>query len=96
MNMPPMAIMRMAMSKLQSINPNGFQAVDTAMKNGGSPISFWNQISKQMNPGQVQGILKNASQYGCPQNIISQFQGANNNLKDTRSQSGKPQDNKPN
>lgn len=93
---PPMAIMKSVMTRLQNINPQGFQLVDQAIKNGGNPLGIWQQISKQMNPSQLQGILNNAGQYGCPQSVINQFQGINKNLKDTGSQSEKTQDNKPN
>ena len=93
---PPMPVMRMFMTRLQNINPQGFQLVDQAIKSGGNPMGIWQQLSKQMNPNQVQGILNNAGQYGCPQSIINQFQGINKNLKDTGSQSERTQDNKPN
>lgn len=93
---PPMPIMRMFMTKLQNINPRGFQFVDEAIKSGGNPIGIWQQLSSKMDPNQIQGILNNAGQYGCPQSIINQFQGINKTLKDKGSQSEKVQDNKPN
>lgn len=92
----PMSVMQMAMSKLQNVNPEGFQFVSNAMKSGGNPMGIWQQMSGKMNSNQIQGILKNASQYGCPQSIINQFQGTNNKLKDNKSQSENSQENKPN
>lgn len=96
MTTPPMQIMRMFMTKLQNINPQGFQFVDQAMKNGGNPMGIWQQISSKMNTNQIQGLLNSVGQYGCPQSVINQFQGVNNNLKDIKPQDEKDQNNKPN
>lgn len=95
MTTPPTPIMRMFMTKLQNMNPQGFQFIDQAMKNGGNPMGIWQQISSKMNPNQIQGLLNNAGQYGCPQNIINQFQNVNNNSKNVKSQDEKEHSDKP-
>ena len=72
MQMSP--IMQMLMSKLQSKNPQGYQAVSQAMRSNGNPQAMLKQLLGNATPEQKQGLLNQAKSYGVPDNILSQLQ----------------------
>lgn len=72
MNMNP--VIQMLMQRLQGKNPQGYQFVNTAMRNGGDPNTILNQMMKNSTPEQKQGLINMAKQYGVPENILKQIQ----------------------
>lgn len=67
------------MSRLQKINPQGFQFVNTAMKNGGNPNLIANQMLNQMTPEQRQGLINTAKPFGISEDYFNQLQNINKN-----------------
>lgn len=67
------------MNKLQSINPQGFNFVNTAMKNGGNPNLIAKQILNQATPEQRQGLLNSVKPFGITENYFNQLQNYNPN-----------------
>ena len=62
------------MNRLQTKNPQGFQAVNTLMQNNGDPRAMLQQLMSNTTPEQKENLLKQAKQYGVPDNILSQVQ----------------------
>ena len=71
---PQNSIINMLMSRLQSKNPQGFQMIQQAMSNGGNPQVMLQQLKSKTQPEQMQSILNQAKQMGCPENILAQIQ----------------------
>lgn len=67
-------VMQMLMSQLQNKNPQAFQFVNTAMRNGGDPNAVLQQLMKNATPEQKQGLINTAKQYGVPDNYLKQIQ----------------------
>ena len=67
-------IINMLMSRLQSKNPQGFQMIQQAMNSGGNPQVMLQQLKSKAEPQQIQSILQQAKQMGCPENILAQIQ----------------------
>lgn len=44
------------------------------MQNNGNPQALVQQLIGNATPEQREGLLKQAKQYGCPDNILSQIQ----------------------
>jgi len=62
------------MSQLQVKNPQGFQVIQNLMNNNGNPEQLVNQLIGNATPEQRTSILKQAKQYGVPDNILSKIQ----------------------
>ncbi|MBQ6631945.1 MAG: hypothetical protein IJH55_07575 [Romboutsia sp.] len=71
------------MNRLQKINPQGFQFINTAMRNGGNPNLIANQMLNQLSPEQKQGLMNNAKPFGITENYFNQLQNykPNNNTQ---------------
>jgi len=44
------------------------------MRNNGNPTAMLKQMMSNATPEQKEGLFKQAKQYGCPDNILSQIQ----------------------
>lgn len=71
------------MNRLQTINPQGFNFVNTAMRNGGNPNLIANQLLNQLSPEQRQGLMNSAKPFGITENYFNQLQNykPNNNTQ---------------
>lgn len=76
------------MNKLQTINPQGFNFVNTAMRNGGNPNLIANQLLNQLSPEQRQGLMNSAKPFGITENYFNQLQNykPNNNTQNNNTQ----------
>lgn len=70
--MTPMLSMMLGM--LQNRNPQMFQNINTAMTSGQNPQQLLKQIMGKASPEQREGLIKQAKQFGVPDNILSQIQ----------------------
>lgn len=64
----------MMMGNLQSKNPQAFQQINNAIKNGKNPQEFMKQIVGGATPQQMQNVLMQAKQMGIPDEILKQVQ----------------------
>lgn len=62
------------MNQLQRKNPQGHQAIQSLMNSNGNPQAMLQQLMSNATPEQKEGLLKQAKQYGVPQDILSQVQ----------------------
>ena len=60
--------------RLQKQNPQGYQVINEALQNNGNPQAMIQQIMTNATPEQKETLLKQAKQYGVPDNILSQVQ----------------------
>ena len=67
-------LMQMLMMRLQKQNPQGYQMVNEAMQNNGDPQSIVKQMMSNASPEQKEMVLKQAKQYGAPDDILSKIQ----------------------
>ena len=76
------------MNRLQTINPQGFNFVNTAMRNGGNPNLIANQLLNQLSPEQRQGLMNSAKPFGITENYFNQLQNykPNNNTQNNNAQ----------
>ena len=74
------------MNRLQTINPQGFNFVNTAMRNGGNPNLIANQLLNQLSPEQRQGLMNSAKPFGITENYFNQLQNykTNNNTQNNK------------
>ena len=70
--MTPMLSMMMGM--LQNRSPQMYQNINQAMQTGQNPQELVKQVMGKMNVQQREGIIKQAKQFGCPEQILSQIQ----------------------
>ncbi len=62
------------MHQLQAKSPQGFQVVQKLMNSNGNPEPLITQLMGNATPEQKQSILKQAKQYGVPDNILAKIQ----------------------
>lgn len=67
-------ILSMVMGMLQSKNPQMFQNISQAMNSGQNPQQLVKQVMGNMNTEQKEGLIKQAKQFGVPDNVLSQIQ----------------------
>lgn len=67
-------IITMLMNQLQGKNPHGYQMINNMMTNGGNPEAFLKQIVSKASPEQMESLLKQAKNFGVPDNVLSQIQ----------------------
>lgn len=72
--MPMNKMVQVLMSQLQSRNPQGFQIIQKLMNNNSNPEQLVTQLMGNATPEQKQNILKQAKQYGAPENILAKIQ----------------------
>lgn len=64
----------MMMGNLQNKNPQAYQKISNAMKNGVNPQEFMKQVMGGTTPQQMQNVLTQAKQMGVPDEVLSQVQ----------------------
>ena len=62
------------MGQLQSRNPQAASQITQAMNNGTDPKSLMKQMMGNVDNNQMQQIMSQAKQFGCPDNILNQMQ----------------------
>ena len=62
------------MGMLQSRNPQMYKNVNMAMSSGQNPQNLLKQVMGNMKPEEREGLIKQAKNYGVPDNILSQIQ----------------------
>ena len=67
-------MLNMMMGILQNRNPQMFQAINIARNNGTKPQDMIKQMMGNVNPQQMQNVIQQAKQMGCPDNILNQIQ----------------------
>lgn len=67
-------ILSMLMNQLQGKNPQMFQIINQAQNNGVNPQNMLKQMMGGIDTQQMQNIMQQAKQMGCPDNVLSQLQ----------------------
>lgn len=67
-------ILSLVMGMLQNKNPQMFQNISQAMNSGQNPQELVKQIMGNMKPEQRESVIKQAKDYGCPSDILTQIQ----------------------
>ena len=62
------------MNQLQSKNPQGYQLARNLMNSNGNPQALLQQVMSNATPSQKENLLKQAKNYGVPDNVLSQIQ----------------------
>ena len=62
------------LKQLEIKNPKGFQSIQGVMSSGGNPEALVKQVLGNMSPEQKENILKQAKQYGVPNEVLSKIQ----------------------
>lgn len=55
-------------------NPQGYQTINALMQNNGDPQALVQQLIGNATPEQRESLLKQAKQYGVPEQILSKIQ----------------------
>ena len=66
--------MKMLMGQLQAKNPQMASQISQAMNSGANPQSLIKQMMGNMGNSQMQQIMGQMKQFGCPDNILNQIQ----------------------
>ena len=72
--MQPNILIQSLMRQLQMKNPQGFNTINSLMQNNQNPQQLIQQVMGNATPEQREGILKQAKNMGCPDNILAQIQ----------------------
>ena len=67
-------ILSMVIGMLKNKNPQMFQNINQAMNSGQDPQALVKQIMGNMNTQQRENVIKQAKDYGCPSDILTQIQ----------------------
>lgn len=62
------------MGQLQTRNPQIASQINQAMRNGTNPQALMKQMMGNMDNSQIQNAMKQAKQFGVPDNILQQMQ----------------------
>ena len=62
------------MSQLQARSPQGVQLIQRLMSSNSNPEQLMTQLMGNASPEQKQSLLKQAKQYGVPNNILAKIQ----------------------
>lgn len=62
------------MSQLQARSPQGVQLIQRLMTSNSNPEQLMTQLMGNASPEQKQSLLKQAKQYGVPNNILAKIQ----------------------
>ena len=68
------AIIQSLMSQLQARSPQGVQLIQKLMTSNSNPEQLMTQLMGNASPEQKQSLLKQAKQYGVPNNILAKIQ----------------------
>lgn len=66
--------MNVLMGQLQARNPQMASQINQAMQNGANPQKLMKQMMGNIDNSQMQQIMTQARQYGCPDNVLQQLQ----------------------
>lgn len=66
--------MKMLMGQLQAKNPQMASQINQAMNSGANPQSLIKQMMGNMDNSQMQQVMGQMKQFGCPDNILNQIQ----------------------
>lgn len=66
--------MKMLMGQLQAKNPQMASQISQAMNSGANPQSLIKQMMGNMDNSQMQQVMGQMKQFGCPDNILNQIQ----------------------
>lgn len=67
-------LMKMLMGQLQAKNPQMASQISQAMNSGANPQSLIKQMMGNMDNSQMQQVMGQMKQFGCPDNILNQIQ----------------------
>ena len=62
------------MGQLQAKNPQMASQISQAMNSGANPQSLIKQMMGNMDNSQMQQVMGQMKQFGCPDNILNQIQ----------------------
>ena len=66
--------MKMLMGQLQARNPQMASQISQAMNSGANPQALMKQMMGNMDNSQMQQVMGQMKQFGCPDNILNQIQ----------------------
>lgn len=66
--------MKMMLGQLQARNPQMASQINQAMQNGTNPKSLMKQMLGNSNNEQIQQVITQAKQFGCPDEVLNQIQ----------------------
>jgi len=55
-------------------NPKGYQTINALMQNNANPQAMLKQLMSNASPEQKQALLRQAKNYGVPNEVLSQIQ----------------------
>lgn len=67
-------LIKMMMGQLQSKSPQMASQINQAMNSGADPKNLIKQMIGNVNNSQMQQIMGQMKQFGCPDNILQQIQ----------------------
>lgn len=66
--------MKMLMGQLQARNPQMASQISQAMQSGTDPKTIMKQMMGNVDNNQMQQMMGQLKQFGCPDNILNQIQ----------------------
>ena len=66
--------MKMMLGQLQARNPQMASQINQAMQNGANPKNLIKQMLGNCNNEQIQQVMTQAKQFGCPDDVLNQLQ----------------------
>lgn len=66
--------MKMLMGQLQARNPQMASQISQAMQSGTDPKTIMKQMMGNVDNNQIQQMMGQLKQFGCPDNILNQIQ----------------------
>lgn len=66
--------MKMMLGQLQARNLQMASQINQAMQNGANPKNLIKQMLGNCNNGQIQQVMTQAKQFGCPDDVLNQLQ----------------------
>ena len=67
-------LMKMMLGQLQARNPQMANQINQAMQNGTNPKNLMKQMLGNSNNEQIQQVITQAKQFGCPDEVLNQLQ----------------------
>lgn len=67
-------LMKMMLGQLQVRNPQMASQINQAMQNGVNPKNLMKQMLGKSNNEQIQQVMTQAKQFGCPDEVLNQLQ----------------------
>lgn len=66
--------MKMLMVQLQSRNPQMASQINQAMQSGVNPKNLMKQMMGNVDNNQMQNVMGQMKQFGCPDNVLKEIQ----------------------